>query len=202
MLLLPLNELMDGMLFADGDEALSLTANLVQGLVKTVLSVNLCRRMGVKGLAVATLTGYAVSILISCIHFIRPGNTLRPKLAFSRAVFRQIGKYGVVDASTYLFQSLFVAVANVFVIRLFGPDRLILVSVIAMLREGQILFEGIGEAITPLAGTYLGEENPAGDAGPRFLGRFESGTSDRNAGGKRPFRTRLQVYMSGGCKQA
>ena len=42
VLLLPLNELLDGMLFADGDEAISLAANLTQGVAKIVLSVVLC----------------------------------------------------------------------------------------------------------------------------------------------------------------
>ena len=39
---------------------------------------------------------------------------------------------------------------------------LILVSVIALVKEGQILFDGIGEAVTPLICTYLGEENYPG----------------------------------------
>ena len=162
VLLLPLNELLDGMLFADGDEAISLTANLVQGLVKVILSVILCRNMGAGGLALASFASFAVSILLSCLHFFRPGNTLKPNLAFSPAILRDILKFGAVDASTHLFISLFTAVINFFVIRRFGPDMLILVSVITLLKEGQILFEGIGEAVTPLTGLYLGEENGPG----------------------------------------
>ena len=162
VLLLPLNELMDGMLFADGDEKTSLAANLAQGIVKVVLSVILCRQIGVKGLALASFISFAVSILISCLHFFRPGNTLKPNLAFSTKVFREILKFGVVDGSTFLFTSLFVTAIDFFVIRRFGPETLILVSVITLVREGQILFEGIGEAITPLISVYLGEENYPG----------------------------------------
>lgn len=72
VLLLPLNEMAEGMLFADGDEKISLTANLIQGLLKVVLSVILCRNMGVECLALASFISFAASILISCIHFSVP----------------------------------------------------------------------------------------------------------------------------------
>ena len=65
VLVLPLNELLDGMLFADGDESVSLTANLAQGVVKIVLSIVLCLNMGVKGLAIASFISLVISICIS-----------------------------------------------------------------------------------------------------------------------------------------
>lgn len=162
VLVLPFNELLDGMLFADGDETISLTANLIQGFLKVVLSILLCRNMGVKGLALASFIGFVASILLSCIHFFRPGNTLKPNLAFSWDQFREILKYGIVDASTHLFISVFTMCINFFLIRQFGSEMLVLAAVISLLKEGQILFEGIGEAITPLISVYLGEENVHG----------------------------------------
>ncbi len=159
VLILPFNELIDGMLFADGDEKLNLEAHIVQGLAKIFLSVVLCRNIGVKGPAIASFISYIISILISCIHFFRPSNTLRPNAAFSLPVVLDILKFGVVDGSTHLFVSLFNVAVNFFVIKRFGFEMLILVSVIALVKEGQILFDGIGEAVTPLICTYLGEEN-------------------------------------------
>ena len=158
VLLMPLTSLLDGMLFAEGDETISLAANLAKGMVKVVLSVILCRNMGVEGLALASLISFAISILISFLHFFRPSNTLRLNLAFSFTILRDILKYGIVDASTHLSVSLFTVAINFFVLRRFGSKMLILVSVITLLKEGQILFEGIGEAITPLISTYYGEE--------------------------------------------
>lgn len=158
VMLMPLNDLLDGMLFADGDETVSLIANLAKGLVKVVLSVVLCRDMGVKGLAVASLISFAVSILISSLHFFRPGSTWKLNLAFSPRILRDILKYGIVDASTYLSVSVFTVAINFFVMKQFGSEMLILVSVITLLKEGQIFFEGIGEAITPLISIYYGEE--------------------------------------------
>ena len=162
VLLLPLNELMDGMLFADGDDTVVLAANLSQGLLKVVLSAVLCRQMGAGGLALASSVSFAASVLISCLHFFRPGNTLKPNLAFSPAVLGTALKLGVVDASAHLFLSLFTAAFNLFVVKRFGEEMLVLVAVIMLLREGQIVFEGIGEAITPLISTYLGEGNYPG----------------------------------------
>ena len=158
VLLLPLNELLDGMLFADGDETISLVSNLAQGIMKVVLSVILCRNIGVKGLALASFISFAISILISSLHFFRPGNTMKLNLAFSPAILRDIMKYGIVDASTHLSISLFTVAINFFVLRVFGSEMLILVSVITLLKESQILYEGIGEAITPLISIYYGEE--------------------------------------------
>ena len=162
VLILPFNELIDGMLFADGDEKLNLEAHIAQGLAKIILSVVLCHNIGVKGLAIASFISFIIAMLISCIHFFRPSNTLRPNVAFSLPVVWDILKFGVVDGSTHLFVSLFNVAVNFFVIKRFGSEMLILVSVIALVKEGQILFEGIGEAITPLMCTYLGEENYPG----------------------------------------
>lgn len=77
-------------------------------------------------------------------------------------MFRDNLKYGVVDGITHLFISVFGTAINYFVVTQFGSKMLVLVSVIILLKEGQIVFEGIGEAITPLISTYLGEENDAG----------------------------------------
>lgn len=158
VLLLPLNELLDGMVFTDGDEQITLASNITRGLLKVVLSVVLCRIMGAKGLAAASLITFVISICITGLHFLRPGNTLKLNLAFSPGIFREMVKFGIVDASTHLFVSLFSFSINFFVKACFGPRLLILVSVITMLKEGQILFEGIGEAITPIISVYLGEE--------------------------------------------
>ena len=114
VLILPFNELIDGMLFADGDEKLNLEAHIVQGLAKIFLSVVLCRNIGVKGPAIASFISYIISILISCIHFFRPSNTLRPNAAFSLPVVLDILKFGVVDSSTHLFVSLFNVAVNFF----------------------------------------------------------------------------------------
>ena len=158
VLLLPANELLDGMLIADGDEKISVAANITQGIVKVVLSFILCTNMGVKGLAIASFISFGTSVLLSSLHFFRPGNTLKLNLAFSPAVLRDIMKYGIVDASTYMFVSLFAVAANFFVLKQFGTEMLILVSVITLVKEVQILFEGIGEAITPLISVYYGEK--------------------------------------------
>lgn len=57
VLLMPLTSLLDGMLFAEGDETISLVANLAKGVVKVVMSVVLCCNMGVKGLSLQKRAG-------------------------------------------------------------------------------------------------------------------------------------------------
>ena len=162
VLILPLNELLDGMLFADGDEKIALWGNVVQGVLKLSVSYVLCGVMGVKGLAIGSVISLVAAISVLCIHFFTPGNTMRPHIAFSFKIALDILKFGIVDGSTHLFVSLFLIILNFFVIKRFGIEMLIMVSVITLLKESQIIFEGIGEAITPLISTYLGEENYPG----------------------------------------
>ena len=57
---------------------------------------------------------------------------------------------------------VFQMVLNRYVAGTFGSDMLILVSVIAFIKEVQIVFDGVGEALTPIISVYLGERTYQG----------------------------------------
>ena len=73
-----------------------------------------------------------------------------------------VARYSVIDSSSYLFLAALTALLNAFVSATFGANYLIVVSAIALCRELQMVFDGIGEAITPILSVYLGEESRGG----------------------------------------
>ena len=162
VLLLPVYTLMADMVFADGDETVSMVCNIVEGVGNVILSALLCRRMGTAGLGLGSFLSIVFAGLCLIPHFTWKRSSLKPNICFSFSVLKNVVRYGIVDASTYLFLAVFTAVMNRFVTAEFGRDALILVSVVVLIKESQTVFDGIGEAITPIIEVYLGEETYPG----------------------------------------
>ena len=162
ILLAPLNMLMTEMVLTDGDESISVVANIAQMAGNLLLSIVLAPFWGLAGIGFASFAGTGLSLAISCLHFFRPGSSLKPGLYFSFRGLAVAAKYSAIDASSYLFIAVFTLVINRFIVSSYGEEMLILVAVILFIKEFQLVFDGIGEAITPLVNTYLGEESYAG----------------------------------------
>ncbi len=158
MLCLPLDLLMASAVYADGDETISTAANLIQGVGNVGGSVVLSHWLGIQGISLASFVFTAVSLGVLFLHLIRKNNSLRLNLYFSRKILKKTLWYSIIDASSYLFLGIFTALMNRFVTVRFGGEFLILVSVAALCRELQLVFDGIGEAITPILSVYLGED--------------------------------------------
>lgn len=158
ILLLPLQALLSECIFADGDESISTISNLVQAIGNVVCSIILSRIMGVRGIALASFLFNCISLLLFVPHFFKKSNTLKIGVAFSFDILKKVVRYSAIDAASYLFIGILVAVLNMFVGANFGSGALILVSVISLARDFQLIFDGIGEAITPILTIYLGEK--------------------------------------------
>ncbi|MBQ8665951.1 MAG: hypothetical protein IJ526_03710 [Lachnospiraceae bacterium] len=156
--LLPLQALLSECIFADGDESISTISNLVQAIGNVVCSIILSRIMGVRGIALASFLFNCISLLLLVPHFFKKSNTLKIGVAFSFDILKKVVRYSAIDAASYLFIGILVAVLNMFVGANFGSGALILVSVISLARDFQLIFDGIGEAITPILTIYLGEK--------------------------------------------
>lgn len=162
MMLLPLVLLISAMVYNDGDELISTLANGVQGIGNIISSLLLSRVMGIRGIGLSSFLFNAISLAILFTHFLKKNNSLKINLFFSWKMLKEVVRYSIIDSSTYLFISILTAVLNAFVSTRFGPRYLIVVSAIALCRELQLLFDGIGEALTPIMGVYYGEENKEG----------------------------------------
>lgn len=162
ILLSPLNMLMTEMVLTDGDETISFAANIAQMAGNLVLSIVLVFFWGIAGIGFASFAGTAISLAISCLHFFRPSSSFKPGIYFSFRGLAAAAKYSAIDASSYLFIGIFTVIINRFIVSTYGVEMLILVSFILFIKEFQLVFDGIGEAITPLMNIYLGEETYEG----------------------------------------
>ncbi len=162
ILIIPMQSLLAATVYSDGDETVSTIANAVQGLGNITFSIILSHFIGIRGIGLASCTFYVIAVLILMVHFKRKSNTLRWNLYFSPEVLGKVFRYSIIDSSCYLFFAILTAVLNAFIGAQFGPEYLILASVITLSREFQLLFDGIGQASAPIFSVYLGEENQSG----------------------------------------
>ena len=162
VMLTPLSALIAGMVFADGDEIISTIGNLISGVGNILLSIPLCSFMGIGGLGMASFVTTALSCAVLFLHFLKKSNSLHLNFGFSPTLVLTIVKYSIVDSSTYLFLGFFTFVCNYMIVYFFGSEMLYLSVVITFIKEVQLLFDGIGGAITPLISLYLGEETYGG----------------------------------------
>lgn len=162
ILTMPIQMLIVNMVYGDGDETISTIANLVQGIGNIALSIILCPILGTRGIGLASFIFNIVSILILLAHFLKKSNSLRWNLYFSFPMMKNVLRYSMIDSSSYLFLAVFTAALNAFISSRFGPEYLIIASAIALCREFQMVFDGIGQAVGPIFSVYIGEKNHNG----------------------------------------
>ncbi len=162
ILLFPVSALLSECIFADGGEALSSIAGLLQAIGNVAGSIILCQVMGVKGIALSSFLFNCISLLILASYFFKKSCSLRICFYFSFDIIKKIVRYSIIDAESYLFIGMMIAVLNTFISIRFGSASLILVSVISLSRELQFVFDGIGEAISPILTIYYSENCSSG----------------------------------------
>ena len=162
ILVMPFQMLLSEVVHGDGDELISTIANMVQGLGNIVFSIVLSHFIGMKGIGFASFSFHIISMLILLIHFGRKRNSLRWNLYFSFGLLKKVVRYSMIDSSSFLYISILTATFNAFISHQYGSKYLILASVISLCREGQLMFDGIGEAVCPIFGVYVGEKNHKG----------------------------------------
>ena len=161
-LIAPFETLLSGMVFADGDEFLSTIATASSAIGNIIFSILLAPVMGIGGLSFASFFTRAASMLILLIHFFKKKNSLRFNLYFSYAKLKGIIEYSIVDSSTFLFLVIFTFVLGRYISGSFGSSMMILISVVAFIKEIQFAFDGVGVALTPIVSVYLGEKTYPG----------------------------------------
>lgn len=159
ILLLPIMTLMDEMVLTDGDETLSMVSGIVQIVGNIVCSIVFAKFVGIEGIGFGSFIGTLVALLVAFAHLLRKGNSLKLGFYFSLKLLVDVVKYSAIDAGTYLFLACFTAAMNRFITFAYGPEMLVLGAVILFVKEIQIVFDGVGEAFTPLMNIYLGEES-------------------------------------------
>jgi len=158
----PVQLLLCVMVPSDGDDILCAAASIAQLVINLLVSVMLCKRIGIAGIGIGSLSGVFSSIIIYSFHFFKKSNSLRLNISVSVKDALDLLKYSISDASDYLLIALFAVFMNKAISVFFGERFLILASVIIMITDFQSLFDGIGDALTPVVSIYASEKNGDG----------------------------------------
>lgn len=162
VLLYPLYAFLIDMIYADGDELVSNLSYISQIGVNIPVSIILCKKMGVGGASLGTLIGTIISMGVLLVHFFRKQNSIQFIPHISKKDLSSVASHGLLDSSIYLFWGITFFVANRFIIARFGTYYLPVLSTISSVVEMTIVFDGIGQAMTPLVNVYRGEKNTEG----------------------------------------
>ena len=150
---------LEQMVYSDGDE---LCNNICYGFQiggNIILSIILTKYLGMTGIILGSVIGNGLGILVCCWHYFRKVNTLRFVWHLSFRDFLLTSRYSIVDSSVYICWGLMDYVMIGFVSGRYGESGLITLAVVVSLIEFGVVMDGVGMAMQPLIGTYLGERN-------------------------------------------
>ena len=147
------------MVFSDGDEKLSLLTNLTHIPIQLGLSVPLCGRLGLPGIALAQVISKIISLGMFSLHFFRKCNTMRFTWFFSWRMLKDVVAISMADAVLNLCWMGTQMILNKLTLVWFGSKLLPVITILCSVFELCLLFDGIGAAFAPLVNIYFGEKN-------------------------------------------
>ena len=147
------------MCYTDGDARLSFVSYLVQLLGNCLLSIPLTMRFGTAGCAAGTSLGAILAIAVLLFHFRRKGCMLGFSRHYVASDLLVIFRMSFGDASKNIGRAVLMFALNAYVIAQFGSGMLPVLAVAVMTVGVSEIFDGVGNAVQPLASVYIGESN-------------------------------------------
>lgn len=147
------------MVYTDGDETCNNVCYACQIGGNILFSVLLASRFGMLGIILGTIIGNALGLLASLWHFLRKSNTLHFVWHLSASDLMQSVRFSIVDAAIYLCWAVMDYVLIGHVSANYGETGQVTLAVVISLIEFGVVMDGVGLAVQPLLGTYLGEKN-------------------------------------------
>lgn len=158
-LIFPIFNLLSEMVYSDGDELITNISNGVLFAGNIIVSVTAAKLTGLSGVGLGSFVSYTLASIVLLFHFFRKANSIRFRWHVCMRDFREIIKYSVIDACNYLYYSVSFFILNLFVVSRFDEKYLVIVTLLTSVIEVEVIFDGIGLAITPLICVYRGEKN-------------------------------------------
>ena len=147
------------MCYTDGDARLSFVSYLVQLMGNCLLSIPLTMRFGAAGCAVGTGLGAFLAIAVLLFHFRKKGCMLGFSRHYVASDLLVIFRMSFGDASKNIGRAALMFALNAYVIAQFGSEMLPVLAVAVMTVGVSEIFDGVGNAVQPLASVYIGESN-------------------------------------------
>lgn len=157
----PFNLLLFMVVYNDGDTFISGIANFTKifGNIIASLVCVFVLNMGMDGIAIGTLVSDVICIALLSLHFVRKSNSLHPRIHFSFRDLWDFCLFGFADSEMYLMWSILMLALNKFIIVTFGDVYLPVSSVIIIIVNLSIVFNGIAQAVMPMVSVYYSEGN-------------------------------------------
>lgn len=159
VLLQPVTYFLGSMCYTDGDVKTALWSYVVQLVVNCAASIPLTFALGTAGCALGTAIGALAALGVLTLHFRKEGCQLGFSRAFALRDVLVICRTSFGDASKSICYAVLYFVLNAYVVSRFGSDRLPVLAVVLMTLGISEAFDGVGNAIQPLVGVYVGEGN-------------------------------------------
>lgn len=147
---------------SDGDAFFTMLGSVGEIIVNAVLSVILCKNMGINGLGLSTFISYVIAMLLNCLRFFSKKNSIKfiPCLRFS--MFKKSIKFSLYSALNNIFVVVVHLIINKIIIDSCGDYYLPVYAVISFVLSTFLMFGAIGDSAKPLCSTYFGEKNYQG----------------------------------------
>ena len=147
------------MIYNDGDEKVVSISYFLQFFGNIGLSIVFAKLFGIRGIMMGTCAGNLLALISLSFHSSNKANTLKFVYYFNFRELIKAIKYSITDGLYYFLWGVVDYVLISFISRNFGEEYLVLLAVAVSLIEFSVVFDGIGMAIQPLIGVYLGEKN-------------------------------------------
>jgi len=147
------------MVYNDGDEKVVSISYFLQFFGNICLSIVFAKLFGIRGIMMGTCAGNLLALISLLFHSSSKANTLKFVYYFNFKELIRAIKYSITDGLYYFLWGVVDYVLISFISRNFGEEYLVLLAVAVSLIEFSVVFDGIGMAIQPLIGVYLGEKN-------------------------------------------
>ena len=157
-----IKEFLDEMVASDGGLRLCLPGNIISFVGNIVAALLLTKSMGIGGIVLARIIGFAIFIAILSIHFFKKNNTLKIKMWFSFKDLFSFIKYSLTDNITPLCMALTSIMLTKAILLFLGPEYLIVNVVVSAMLEIYESLNGPSEASSFLIESYTGEKNLKG----------------------------------------
>jgi Na+-driven multidrug efflux pump len=150
-------------ILSEGNVKLTSFVIIFQMAINVIGAVILCQWMGIAGVALGTIISNWMAFAILLLHFHQKSNQLKFGWHFDYKKVLEILKFSLNDALTYLFVGAATLVINLFLLRNFGEDAIIIFTVVLNVLTFLLMgFDGIGQSIQSLVNIYYGEGNTKG----------------------------------------
>lgn len=162
IVLYPVNMCLYRLVLVDGDGLFSMLGSVGEIIVHVVLSIVLCKAMGIRALGFSTCLGTVVSILFYLCHFLLKTNSIHFKFYWSFKELKDAFTLSFSTSINFIFVALVDTIMNKVILLSCGMEMIPAYSVINLMFNLFFVFEAVFDSCAGFCSTFIGEKNNYG----------------------------------------